>query len=64
MVSLQAVQMVHQRVEKTDNDLVECLVEYLADVSVVMKDGVMVVWKVDYLDDVSVELMDEMMVVW
>ena len=47
--------MVLQRVVKTDNDSVEYLVDDLADVSVVMKDGVMVVWKVGYLDDVSVE---------
>ena len=53
-----------QRVVKTDNDSAEYLVEYLADVSVVMKDGVMVVPKVGYLDDVSVELMDDEMVVW
>ena len=44
--------MVHQRVVMKDIDSVEYLVEYLADVSVVMKDGVMVVWKVGYLVDV------------
>jgi hypothetical protein len=56
--------MVPQRVVKWDIDSAEYLVEYLADVSVVMKVGVMVEWKVGYLDDVSVELMDDEKVVW